>query len=61
MRKLFLFLLFSSFIIKGQKVFTNSLHGDLTFNQVQGDGYAGYNHIGFQFGFGEMPLGTSIR
>ena len=54
MRELFLFLLFSSFIIKGQNVFTNSLHGDLTFNQVQGDGYAGYNHIGFQVGFGTM-------
>ena len=54
MRGLFLLLLFSSFLLKAQKVFTNSLHGDLTFNQVQGDGYAGYNHVGFQFGFGTM-------
>jgi len=54
MKKLFLLLLVSSFVLKGQKKFTNSFHGDLTFNQVQGDGYVGYNHVGFQVGFGTM-------
>tara|TARA_B110000211_G_C14077087_1_gene552651 strand:+ start:2224 stop:2859 length:636 start_codon:yes stop_codon:yes gene_type:complete len=54
MQKLFLFLLLSTFIAQGQKTFTNSIHGDLTFNQIQGDGYVGYNHIGFQVGFGTM-------
>lgn len=54
MRKLVLLLLLSNFVVKGQKTFTNSVHGDLTFNQVQGDGYVGFNHIGFQVGFGTM-------
>jgi hypothetical protein len=54
MKKLLLLLLFSAFIVQGQKVFTNSVHGDLTFNQIQGDGYVGYNHVGFQLGFGTM-------
>ncbi len=52
MRKLLLVLLLFVSLLKAQNTFTNSFHLDLTANQVQGDGYAGYNHIGFNVGFG---------
>jgi len=52
MNKLLLTLLFFTSLLKAQNTFTNSFHADLTANQVQGDGYVGYNHIGFHLGFG---------
>lgn len=44
---LFLAFSFTSF---AQNKFVNSIHADLTANQIDGDGYAGYKHVGFQFG-----------
>lgn len=46
-----IFLVFS-FTTIAQNKFVNSFHLDLTTNQIDGDGYAGYKHVGFQFGLG---------
>jgi hypothetical protein len=54
MKKLLFLFLFSTFVTQGQKTFINSVHADLSANQVQGDGYVGFNQIGFQVGFGTM-------
>lgn len=54
MRYLILILLFSSIGLNAQKRFINSLHVDFFGNQVDGDSYAGYNHIGFHGGIGTL-------
>lgn len=40
--------------ISAQKRFINSLHIDFFGNQIDGDGYGGYNHVGVQGGIGSM-------
>lgn len=54
MRYLILILLFSSIGLNAQKRFINSLHADFFGNQVDGDSYAGYNHVGFHVGIGTL-------
>ena len=39
---------------QAQKRFENSVHLDLFGNQIDGDGYGGYNHVGLQFGLGTL-------
>jgi hypothetical protein len=39
-----------------QNKFVNSVHIDFYGNQVDGDGYSGYNHIGIQTGLGSLYL-----
>jgi hypothetical protein len=40
--------------LQSQKRFINSVHVDFFGNQVDGDGYGGYNHVGMQFGLGTL-------
>lgn len=52
MRKLLFFFVLLGLNSQAQNTFTNSFHADFTANQIQGDGYVGFNHFGFQVGFG---------
>ena len=54
MRFLIFILLFSSIALSAQKRFVNSVHVDFFGNQVDGDGYGGYNHVGLQLGIGSL-------
>lgn len=58
MNRIALFALLCSFTLlsTGQTKFINSVHADFFGNQIDGDGYGGYNHIGFQFGIGTKYL-----
>lgn len=49
------FCLFCS-VLFAQNKFVNSVHIDFFGNQVDGDGYSGYNHIGVQTGLGSLYL-----
>ena len=54
MRFFVFILVLSSFSLTAQKRFINSLHLDFFGNQVDGDGYGGYNHVGLQGGIGTL-------
>lgn len=43
-----------SFSCFAQNKFINSVHADFFGNQIDGDGYGGYNHIGLHIGVGTM-------
>ncbi len=54
MRGLIFILLLSTTGIHAQKRFVNSVHLDFFGNQIDGDGYGGYNYVGLQFGLGTL-------
>lgn len=54
MKKLLIILVLLSGGLTAQKRFVNSLHADFFGNQVDGDGYGGYNHVGIQAGIGTL-------
>ncbi len=43
-----------SLSVSAQKRFINSFHASLFGNQIDGDGWGGYNHPGIQFGIGNL-------
>ena len=54
MRFFIAILLLSTIGLQAQKRFINSLHFNLFGNQIDGDGYGGYNYVGFQGGIGTL-------
>jgi hypothetical protein len=46
--------MFGTLILSAQKRFINSIHLDFFGNQVDGDGYSGYNHVGLHGGVGSL-------
>ena len=54
MRGLIFILLLSTLGLQSQKRFINSVHIDLFGNQIDGDGFGGYNYPGIQGGLGTL-------